>query len=273
MWQNRFVSNFIFITATIALLGSCGSSKPLGGNGSGSGSGSGSDYGQGVVLIGGAGAGGADSEVTSRTIAYAPTAGNAIIASAYTCADAACQNIPSTTLKISDNVNDPEFCFIASPHSPFSLIETSAGTQKLQEYIWVCPNIPPKVTSFTATCSTPKACSYIAITVTEWKGLATSNVFDADGGGASSILETSATLSTWSPTEYSDDLVYTFLDNTGDETMTPVAPHRTVLQFYPGNINTATIAMKSGTQTATTTWQGKDDWYGAIVAIKTASSF
>jgi hypothetical protein len=45
------------------------------------------DYGHGVAYVGGAGAGGADANLTSRTVDYSPSAGHAIIASAYTCSD------------------------------------------------------------------------------------------------------------------------------------------------------------------------------------------
>ena len=229
-------------------------------------------YGHSVACVGGAGAGGSTAGVTSRTVSYKPASGHAVVATAYTCADANCQNVPASTLRISDNINDPERCFAASPHSPFALNELSRGTQKLQEYIWVCPEIPSGVTSFTATCSQPRACSYITLTVTEWTGLAKSNVFDTDGGAASSGQETTAIISTWSATRFSNELLYTFLDNTADETMIPIAPYRTALQFWPGNINTAAMIESAGPQTASTTWNKKDDWYGAIVAIKSAKS-
>jgi hypothetical protein len=136
----------------------------------------------------------------------------------------------------------------------------------------MCPNIPSGVTSFTATCSVARSCSYITITVTEWKGLATSDVFDIDGGAASSTQQTKATISTSSATSYTNDLLYTFMDNTGDEVMTPGAPYLTALQFWPGNINTATAVGTTGIQTATATWKGNDDWYGVIAAIKSAAS-
>jgi hypothetical protein len=230
------------------------------------------DYGHGVHCLSGAGAGGDKTKVTSKTVPYTPAPGNSIIATAYTCADADCQGAPKTFLKISDDVNDPESCFVPSPHSPFALAETSTGTQKLQEYIWMCPSIPEGVTSFTVTCSTPRACSYITLTVTEWMGLAKSDVFDVDGGAASSIQENTATLSLSSPTRNTNELIYTFLDNTADRTMTPRTPHRAALQFWPGNINTAAMIEAPGPQSVTTTWEGKDDWYGAIAAIKSVSS-
>ena len=226
----------------------------------------------GVTHIGGAGAGGADANITSRTVNYTPAAGHAIIASAYTCYDSNCLVPPTTTMAISDNKNNPETCFTASPHSPFALNETSSGKQQLQEYIWVCPSIPSGVTSFTITCSVAKSCSYMALTVTDWTGLATSDVFDADGGAASAVQQTTATIPTSTPTRYTNELLYTFLDNTKDETMSAVPPYGVVLQFYPGNINTAALIASPGPQTAQTTWTPADDWYGVIVAIKSASS-
>jgi hypothetical protein len=234
--------------------------------------GSSSDYGHGVRCMGGAGAGGDTPNVTSRTVAYHAAAGHAVIAAAYTCADSNCQDIPVTTLKISDDINDPELCFIPSPHSPFALNETSAGKQKLQEYIWMCPSIPVGVRSFTATCSVPRSCSFITITVSEWTGLATSDAFDVDGGAASSVQQTEAAIPTSAASRYTNELLYTFLDNTGDELMRPVDPYRTVLQFWPGNINTAAVIENPGWQTAKTSWERTDDWYGAVAAIKTTSS-
>ncbi len=230
------------------------------------------DYGHGVTCINGAGEGGNDINMTSRTVAYRPTAGHAVIAAAYTCADKDCQKVPVTTMTIGDNLHDPEPCLVASPRSPFALNETSAGTQKLQEYMWVCPNVPAGVTSFTAKCSVERGCTYITLTVTEWTGLATSDVFDTDGGGASSMQEAKATLSTSSPTRYTNELLYTFMDNTRDLTMTPGPPYRTALQFFPGNIDTAAVIDTPGPQTSTATWAANDDWYGAIVAIKSAAS-
>jgi hypothetical protein len=230
------------------------------------------DYGHGVTCINGAGEGGNDINMTSRTVAYCPTAGHTVIAAAYTCADKDCQNVPVTRMTIGDNLHDPEPCLVASPHSPFALNETSSGTQKLQEYIWVCPNIPAGITSFTATCRVPNACTYITLTVTEWTGLATTDVFDTDGGGASSVQETKATLSTSSPTRYTNELLYTFMDNTRDLTMTPGPPYRTALQFFPGNIDTAAMIDTPGPQTSSATWEDDDDWYGAIVAIRSAAS-
>jgi hypothetical protein len=229
-------------------------------------------YGNGATCIKGAAGGGDIPNETSIDVPLSPIAGHGIIASAYTCADSLCQQVPATTMTISDNVNNPETCFVASPHSPFSLIETSSGTQKLQEYIWMCPNIPSGVTSFTMTCRVASSCSYMTLTVTEWTGLATSKVFDADGGGASTVQQTSLSISTSTGLSYINDLMYTFFDNTNDELMTPGSPYLQVLQVFSGNLNSALTINAAGVQTATASWTGSDDWYGAIAAIKTANS-
>ena len=226
----------------------------------------------GVTRIGGAGAGGPDTYITSKTVSYSPAVGHAVIATAYTCYDANCLVAPKTTMAISDNLNNPEPCFIPSPHSPFALSETSSGKQQLQEYIWVCPSVPSGVTRLTITCSAENSCSFMTLTVTEWTGLATTNVIDVDGGGASTVQQTTATLSTSSPTRYTNELLYTFLDNSLDETMSAVPPYTVALQFYRGNINTSAFITTPGPQTAQTTWTPADDWYGAIVALKSATS-
>ncbi len=229
-------------------------------------------YGNGVVCVGGAGNGGDNTYLTTKSLTFSPSAGHAVIATAYTCADSHCQNVPTTTMTIGDNLHNPEPCFQKSPNSPFSLIETSAGTQKLQDYIWVCPSIPFGITCFTITCSVANSCSYMTFTVTEWTGLATSNVFDADGGGASSVQQSSLSISTSKPLSFTNDLMYTWFDNTADEEMTPGAPYKQVLQFFSGNLNSAIAVNTAGIQTTTASWTGNDDWYGVLAAIKTAAS-
>lgn len=239
------------------------------------------NYGSGVTCIGGAGNGGLHTNQTSNSVNYSPAAGHAIIATAYQCWDSNCATTGKTTLSISDNLRNPETCFSASPHSPFTLVETSFGAQHLQQYMWVCPSIPSGVKSFTATCSMPKSCNYITLTVTEWKGLATSNPFDTDGGAASTVRGTTATVSTKSATGFTNDLRYTFFDTTGDDSSCAVSPYVTALQFFSGNINTARQAAAAGrTETAQVTWSSacpvgnnkNDDWYGTIATIKTAVS-
>jgi len=229
----------------------------------------------GVVLIGGAGNGSNIENLSTNSVSYSPTAGHAIIASSYTCGpnNATCQTSIGTTISIGDNVNNPESCFYSSPGSPWSLVETSSGAQKLQEYIWMCDQIPAGVTSFTVTCSTASSCSYLSITVTEWTGLATSgNPFDVDGGDVSSVQNQTATLTLSSSTNHTNELLYTFEDNTGDESMTPVAPGRQALQFYAGNLNEYALEASTGTYSLQATWTGNDDWYGVVAAIRTAGS-
>src|SRR2546426_6516529 len=87
------------------------------------------NYGSDVTCVQGSGAGGATANITSRATSLSPTAGHAVIVTAYTCADSNCQLVPTTTLSISDNLHNPETCFVKSPHSPFALNETSSGTQ------------------------------------------------------------------------------------------------------------------------------------------------
>lgn len=236
-------------------------------------------YGNGVTCIGGSGNGGSYTNQTSQTANYSPAAGHAIVAAAYQCWDSNCATTGTTTLSISDNLHNPETCFSASPNSPFTLVET--GAQHLQQYMWICPSIPSGVHSFTVSCSVENSCNYITLTVTEWTGLATSQPFDTDGGGASDGPGTTATVSTQSATRFTNELMYTFFDTSADDYSCAVSPDVTVLQFYSGNINTARLATTGGsTETAKITWSSacpggnnkNDDWYGTIAAIKTAAS-
>lgn len=234
-------------------------------------------YGAGVVCVGSAGVGSGSENMSSNTVGYSPAAGHGILAAAYTCGLNAISNncglVPATTLTISDNVHPAgETCFTASPHSPFTLRETSTNKQQLQEYIWACPSAPPGITSFTATCSVANSCSFITLVVTEWTGLASSNMFDVDGGGASAAQSTSLSVSTSSATHYTYELIYGFFDNTKDETMTPVSPAKDINQFYSGNYTAGYLAAGAGVQTISTKWSPADDWYGVVAGIKTAES-
>jgi hypothetical protein len=229
-------------------------------------------YGSGVTCVQYGGGGGAITNESQVVASFSPTAGHAVIATAYQCWDSGCLTTGSTTMTIGDNIHNPESCFVASPHSPFTLVETSTGAQHLQEYLWVCPSIPSGVNSFQINCSSANSCSYMAITVSEWTGLASSNLWDVDGGAASTVRQTTATLTTSTATNYTNELLYTFLDNSGDEQMTAVSPYSMVLQFFRGNANTGRLETTTGVKTAQTTWTPADDWYGAIGAIRTSAS-
>jgi hypothetical protein len=234
-------------------------------------------YGAGVVCIGSAGVGSAAENMTSNTVGYSPMPGHAILAAAYTCGLNAISNncglTPSTTLTLSDNIHPGgETCFKASPHSPFTLIEGTSRGQHLQEYLWACPNIPSGVTSFTAKCSVANSCSFIALVVSEWTGLASSNMFDVDGGGASALQSTSLTVSTSAATHYTYEIIYGFFDNTADEAMTPTSPAKNINQFYRGNLTAGYMAATPGVHVISTAWSPSDVWYGAIAAVKTVDS-
>ena len=76
----------------------------------------------------------------------------------------------------------------------------------------------------------------MTLTVTEWTGLATSDVFDADG--AELVLSSSQARVFLLPSRcrLPMHLMYAWFDNTADEAMTPGAPYKQVLQFYSGNL-------------------------------------
>src|SRR5262245_60464705 len=108
-------------------------------------------YGSGVTCIKSAGVGGSQTNQTTKDLSFSPTAGHAVIVTAYQCWDSNCQHSGSATMAISDNVNTPETCFTRSPRSPFTLVET--GAQTIQQYMWYCPSIPSGVNNIRLTCS------------------------------------------------------------------------------------------------------------------------
>jgi hypothetical protein len=227
-------------------------------------------YGGVATCVQAAGAGGASTNQSSKSISFAPAAGHAVIAAVHECWDSNCVTTGTTTMSIADNVNPSgEACFIPSPHSPFTLVET--GAQQVQEYIWVCPAMPAGVSTITINCSVANSCNNITITVSEWTGLATSDPWDVDGGAASTSSATTATVSTSAGARFTNELSYTFLDNSAGEQMTSVAPFVQVEQFYSGNINTALIT-SGDVSTSQATWSPADDWYGTIGTIKTLQS-
>ena len=233
-------------------------------------------FGNGVVCIRAHGAGSSTANETYRTVALAPAAGHAVIVAAYQCWDAECATTGTTELRVSDNVNDPEPCFTKSPHSPFTLVETSAGAQHLQQYMWYCPSIPAGVSAFTLACSAEQSCSYITAWVSEWIGLTpdpTAAALDTDGGAASTVQGTTASVSTNAATRYTRELIIACGDNTNDLTMIPGRPYTVVNQFFPGNLCMArTVSAAGEVQAATASWKGEDDWYFTIAAIRSAQS-
>ena len=232
-------------------------------------------YGNGVTCITSAGVGGLNINQTSQSMNFSPVAGRQIIVGAYQCWDRNCLTTGTSTLKIATDKTQPnaEPCFTASPHSPFTLIET--GAQHLQMYMWYCPSIPSGVTAFYVVCSPAASCNYITFWVSEWTGLTPTSgagAFDTDGGAASTGKSTTASVSTNPGAAFTKDLFVCALDNTNDLTMTVQPPFATVNQFYAGNILAAMTSATGGVKTCTTTWTGADDWYGTIMAVKTAAS-
>jgi hypothetical protein len=242
-------------------------------------------YGDGVTCIKGAGQQ-TRTDQTTVSVPFAPAAGHAVIATGYSCWDSDCKTTGTTTLSIGDNVHGTEACFLTSPHSPFTLIETSASKEHIQEYVWVCPNIPSGVNTLTMTCSSASACNWMTLLVTEWTGLATSDPFDVDGSATSSVQGTTATVS--ASTTKTHDLILTYGDTTYDQWSCPVAPYQApeeCCNATGGNINAArTTGSTKGAQTAQITWAsgvsclGHDtggvttDWFQVIVGVKSLLS-
>jgi len=255
------------------------------GTGGGSGPCADTSYGDGVTCIKGAGQQ-TTTDQTTVSVPFTPTEGHAVIATGYSCWDSECKTTGATTLSIGDNVHGTEACFVASPHSPFTLIQTSKSREHVQEYVWVCPDIPSGVNTLTMTCSTKAACNWMTLLVTEWTGLATSDPFDVDSSATSSVQGTTATVS--ASTTKTHELMLTYGDTTYDQWSCPVAPYQApeeCCNATGGNINAAaTTGSTKGTQTAQITWASgvscsghntggvTTDWFQVMVGVKSLLS-
>src|SRR6202008_4462808 len=79
------------------------------------------------------------SNVTTSSVSLSPYPGNGVEIIGSYCGSS-CSVVPTQTATISDNINNPETCFTASPHSPYSLSNTySSDYEKF--YVWYCPSI------------------------------------------------------------------------------------------------------------------------------------
>jgi hypothetical protein len=236
--------------------------------------------GNGVTCINSWGQASSGTNQTSLTITWPGTpitAGHAIVAIAYNCNSSTCNAYPSMTLSISDNINSPETCFIASPHSPFDL-GPGTNADHLQQYMWVCPSIPAGVTKFTITCSTASSCNYISPFIAEFTGLPSSgNLWDADGGNYTVGNSTTSTVST-SALSYKNDLMVAVLGITHDENPTPDAPYLMLNNnaggpwALPGNLMAGITVATAGVQTFTAHWTGADSYQVTLGAVKTLAS-
>ena len=251
-------------------------------------------YGAGVTCISGAGAssggngpGGSNVAVSSWTVNYSPHCSgsacstHALILTAYFCYDgiscSANYGLIDMTVSTTGSygTHNPEPCFVESPHSPFVLsgfLPPTGPIQTVEQAMWVCESAPSGMTSISV--NLPSASAFVlAPSVTEWTGLATSgNPWDVDAGYVGGTLVTQLTATT-PVTNYSNELIYTYQDNTGDEVMAPIAPCTQALQWWKGNMNNAYLAPNAGTAVSCSAhWSGTDGWYATIGAIKTAQS-
>ena len=229
------------------------------------------------------------TEVSSGTTASAslsPYPGNGVEIVAQYCGNASCNAAPTQTATIGDNVNSPETCFTLSPHSPYSLADTSVPNYETV-YVWYCPSIPSGVNTFTVT--TDSAVYNLQLDVVEWQSgsIASSNYFESVDQIANSngVAGTTATVSTDAPTVNANDLITAVIANCGATIPATPGTGYTGIIVNPsgtaGHVTEAISVTSIGTQTATTTWSSgsassicnlgaggsNDTWFGVIVPL------
>jgi hypothetical protein len=220
-----------------------------------------------------------DVDGTRSSVTYSPTAGNGVFVSVNFCGNSTCTLPATQAVTIRDNLNNPETCFVASPHSPFTLT-SSPGTDSERFYMFYCPSIPAGVTSFTATASAAATSLQIDLVEIKAGGIASSNFWEnVDNSAVSTTTGTTATVSTNGPTTNSNDFImalmhpgsasYAAVPGTGYTgiIVNPTNPDTSVTQ---GHVLEAKAVSSTGVQTATITWGTPLTWFGVIAPLKGA---
>lgn len=226
---------------------------------------------------------------TTSAVSMSPAPGNGVEIFANF-GDSGYRTPPSQTLTVSDNINSPETCFTASPHSPYNTTNPAVPDDS-RLYVWYCPGIPPGVTSFTVTASS--SVINLQVNAVEWLAgsIAETNFFENvdDVVNSGSAVGTIATVTTSGPTVYANDLITGLLGNCG--AVIPASPGTgyTGLIINPdddeGYVVEAQAGTNAGTQTATITWStgvapdncglgsgdADDTWWGIIVPLVSAT--
>jgi hypothetical protein len=226
------------------------------------------------------------------TQSYRPSAGNGVLIQANWCNRSGCGGPFVTTIApvISDNINSPETCFVAAPHAPYYM-DNSSVPDYVTGYAWYCQSIPSGVTSFTITNTGTgsSGTTFLTVSGSEWQAgsIAATGYFDSVDQGVSSNNTPSLTASvpTSAAITHANDLIVSSINNCGG-----------TIDFVPGNGFTALIlnpsgnpgfiteaeaASSSGVQTATASWTGTttfdncqlgdtgglDTWFGFITPM------
>jgi hypothetical protein len=173
-----------------------------------------------------------------------------------------------TLLSISDNINNPETCFVASPHSPFTGVSLGSDYETL--YALYCPSIPNGVTTFTANFSASTSFPAINVIEVQQGQIATSNFWEnVDNVATASVSGTTATVSTTGPTTIAGDFVPAMLFNSGGTENANVGANYAGMTVNPttdpGYISEATDGTTATTYTATINWPTTNRGWMAII--------
>lgn len=218
---------------------------------------------------------------TASTVTYYPTPGNGVLIHVTYCGVNGCATTATqTVINISDNINSPETCFTASPHSPFDGDSNPSGTHDWQRfYEYYCPSIPNGVTGFTVNITTPNGWA-VQNSMSEWKAgsIAATNFWEnVDTIATSTSSGTTASVSTNGATSNASDLIWAVINNSGADTAASPGSGYTCVVCNPlptpGFMAEAKAVPVTGMYTATTTWLTNNrNWFGVIAPLKTGNT-
>jgi len=202
------------------------------------------------------------------------TAGHAVVAMVWWCGNSSCSAaITNQHIQITDGAGSACWSTGASPNTPWDLTD-STGSRSFMG-AWVCPSSAGGAGSnnITATCyEAGHSCSYIDLHVSEWTGIASSSVFDVDAAAVSSSNGTTSTV-TSAATSHAADLVMSWAGALGNnEALTAGSGYSKVSTSAVNFMTEGKSVSATGTQTATATWTGSDDWATFLIAVKSSAS-
>lgn len=212
------------------------------------------------------------TNTTTNSVSYSPTAGNGVYVVGEWCGAGGCGASSTETATISTTPSSS--CFIASSHSPFSMVNTGTGISSDFErfYIWYCQSIPSGINTITITTSASVAA--LVNKIVEIKAPAPSGFESVDTLATSgAATSTTATITTSGSTSAANDLVLASVSACGGTVPISAGTGYTAVLTTttdPGTLIEARTASSIGVQTATATWSTQAPSYCFTVPFGTA---
>jgi hypothetical protein len=225
---------------------------------------------------------------TSVSVTVSPFAGNPVQILGFTCANSAtCATVPTQTLTISDNINNPETCFVQAPSSPYSWLDSTIPDQ-VKGAIWYSPDgcLPSGITTFTLNLSGTGYYPLVRAVELKTGAIAPTGFWESNDNNSFVTTGTSISVPTNGATTHPIDLITGFTQTCGGSVpQTPGAGFTANFTNTPnqGYIDQMMAVSSTGTYNMTSSWSSpapsscgggtgnNDSAFGAIAVLKGAT--